>query len=174
MSKNKKIKRPQAEYIDDVLTLSFPNAVDPIVWRMDVNDIKTASFEIQSLKDKQEFKLFLKPQGGTEQVIARFSDKDAAFDALMLASDALHQDNSSAKTTGKKPTAHKKRGAGKWLLLIAGLILVLGLYIYMINLVPNTQDFQTTTAATTTNNQPARAQDKTGVPVSADDFFEGL
>lgn len=172
----KRAQQPQAQCVDNVLILSFPNAIDPIVWRMDVNEIKTASFEIQSLKEKNAFKLFLKPKNGKEEIIACFNDKDTAFEALMLASDALHNDNanikSTTKTKSKKEKKEKKRGSGKWLALFGGVILIAILYFYMISLIPNTQSFQPT--STSLNNEQINTQDKTGVPVSADDFFQGM
>lgn len=169
----KEVNQPQAQCTDNILILSFPNAIDPIVWRMDVNEIKTASFEIQSLKDKDGFQLFLKPKTGQEEIIACFNDKDTAFEALMLASDALHNDNAGIKKQKKrKETKENKKGSGKWWLLFWGVIIVSALYFYMINLIPSTKSFKTTTSYN--NNEQINSQDTTGVPVSADDLLQGM
>ena len=178
-----------ADVIDGYLVLSFPNSLDPIVWRMSLDKIGTASFEVKQTKNSEETKLILKPQKGTAEIIAPFANKQEAVDALMLASKALQespttiqkkqkvtvqsadQENQSHETVivRSKSSGNEKQ---KWLIAILGAFIVIGLYLYLISLIPGeTQSFNNTASVNTSVQNPSEA---TGVPVSADDFLNGL
>jgi len=58
----KKQLKSSAEVVDKHLILSLPNAVEPIVWRMALDKIGTASFEIKHVKASDSYKLILKPK----------------------------------------------------------------------------------------------------------------
>jgi len=42
-----------AEVVEKHLILSLPNAIDPVVWRMALTKIGTASFEVKPVKGKE-------------------------------------------------------------------------------------------------------------------------
>lgn len=178
-----------AEISDDHLILSFPEAVEPVVWRMSLDKIGTASFEVKPLKDSDQAKLVLKPKKGTAEIIANFETKDQAVNALMIASKAL-QTGSSQKTTLKEQVVINKSADSeashetviisntsskekqKWAIAVLGALIVLGLYYYLTTLMPNSaQSFDSSTNSLNTSLNPTEA---TGVPVSADDFLGGL
>ncbi len=178
---NKKQLTSSAEVVDKHLILSLPNAIEPIVWRMALDKIGTASFEIKSVKKGTVFNLVMKAKKGAAETIAPFNQKEEALDALMKASNALQKpeisNNNTATATVKKIS--NKTAANpphtnnnKWLYLLLGALFVVGLYFYMINQIP-------TTISNLGNNAPNlssgnNAQPQTGVPLSADDFLNGL
>lgn len=175
---NQKKLASSAEVIDKHLILSLPNAIEPVVWRMALDKIGTASFEVKPVKSSDTYKLTLKPKKGTAEIIAPFADKDQAMKALLDASSAMQrpeqktttaQDNNAPCPT---PAQAKKQGSNKWLFLFLGFLAVIGLYAYMLKQAPNTiKDFGNNQATTPSSLQE---QDGVGVPLSADDFLNGL
>ena len=174
--------RSSAEVIDKHLILSLPNAIDPIIWRMSLDKIGTASFEIKQTKANDNYKLVLKPKKGTAETIATFNVKDKALEALLNASDALQTPEPAGvvqySKTNKEYNANnttntEKKGTHKWLYLFIGFLAVIALYSYMSSLAPKeNKNFGTTNQAKITSN--STPQEQTGVAVSADDFLNGL
>lgn len=172
---NKKQTTSSAEVIDKHLILSLPNAIDPVVWRMALDKIGTASFEVKQAKNSDACKLMLKPKKGTVETIASFNKKDETLEALLHASNALQKPiaASNKPSTNRPTTANEKKGGNKWLYLFIGFLVVIGLYAYMSSLIPKQiNDFGSTnqTSAAAGNN----SQDQSGVAISADDFLSGL
>jgi len=180
-----------AEVVDSHLILALPNAVDPVVWRMALDKIGTASFEIKEIKTSGHFKLVLKPKKGTAELIATFETKDEALAAMMQASDAMQNPSSeqAKKSDSKEPkinivtpqtaidNSSAKKGGQKWLWLFLGLILVIGLYAVLSNMMPNRiENFgsEQQAAGAQLSSQGSSARPQTGVPLSADDFLNGL
>ena len=177
-----------AEVVNGYLILSLPNAIEPIVWRMALDKIGTAAFEVKQEDNSNITKLTLKPKKGTAEIIASFTDKDKTMQALMAASRALQTAPPKSVTTTPLNTSQKRQHAEtqtvstssetnngqtethKWIIAVFGVLIVLGLYYYLTTLIPTTNiGFGTqNTAATATTEQ------STGVPVSADDFLRGL
>lgn len=184
------ISSSSAEVNDNHLVLSFPDAKEPVIWRMALKDIGTAIFEVKQDKDGEQAKLVLKPKKGTAEIIAAFHTKKDAVDALVMASKALqhghNQDmheqkkvivqsaktaNDSHETVIINPTGNKSE-AHKWLIALIGAGLVIGLYYYLTTLIPvDTNTGNIEAVATSTPADPAEA---TGVPVSADAFLGNM
>jgi len=179
--KNKKPLASSAEVVENHLILSLTNAKEPIVWRMALDKIGTASFEIKEIKTSGNHKLVLKPKKGNAETIATFEAQEDALTALIQASDAMQKPantNKASKTNEQKiniitPDASKTKKGGKWLWLLLGLFIVIGLYSYLMSLMPNrVQNFG---GAQTTNSAPASPSGlQSGVPMSADDFLNNL
>lgn len=176
-----------AEVVDKHLILSLPNAVEPIIWRMSLDKIGTASFEIKHVKASDTYKLTLKPAKGAAETIAPFDNKEDALTALMNASDALlkpEQSNPAPANievqpyiqtqAGVQPVQMQKARSYKWLYLFLGLLVVIGLYSYMTSLTPITDKNFGAQTGTTTAGTPNPAAAETGVPLSADDFLSGM
>lgn len=176
---NKKELTSSAKVVDKHLILSLPNAVEPVIWRMSLDKIGTASFEIASTKNSTVCKLVLKPKKGTAETIAKFNQKDESLEALIKASEALqsseHADTTKSKiaTENKAAPSNKEKTNHKWLYLFIGFLAVIGLYAYMSSLMPKKiNDFgQTKQTNTAFGNAP---KTETGVPLSADDFLNGM
>ena len=177
-----------ADVVDNHLILSLPNAAEPIVWRMALDKIGTAAFEIKQDDKNHVTKLILKPKKGTAEIIAPFQNKQEAVSALMAASNALQkagpqtsiQQNNSAQQASTTPlqaspkTQHQNSQSEtqKWVIAILGALIVIGLYYYLTTLIPDTTiGFED---QATTNFTSSAPQDSVGVPVSADDFLNGL
>ena len=86
-----------AEVVDGHLVLSLLNAQDPKIWRMDLDKIGTASFEIKKDSEGNNAKLILKPKKGTAEIIASYGSQEQAMSALSAASQALHHTAKKSK-----------------------------------------------------------------------------
>jgi len=175
-----------AEVVEKHLILSLPNAIDPVVWRMALTKIGTASFEVKPIKGKENYKLVLKPKKGAAELIAPFETKDEALEALVHASNALQKtegevatsvahacENVNTQTQQQSPT--QKSNSAKWLYLLAGFFTVIGLYLYLASQIPNrVADFGSDVVSNQTEQKNTSGGSKTGVPLSADDFLSGL
>ena len=177
---NKKIKS-SAEVVDKHLILSLPNAIEPIVWRMDLSKMGTASFEIKKIKSSDAHKLVLKPKKGTAESIAQFEDKETALNALLQASEAMQRPEHSeqfaapinnANNKQTTLTQPKNKSSNKWLYLFLGFLAVIALYIYMTMQIPKKITRPTNNSETTIPSSNDKAP--VGVPLSADDFLNGL
>jgi hypothetical protein len=182
MSSQKKKKfSSSAEVVDKHLILSLPNASEPIVWRMELETIGTASFEISKDKAKKSYKLMLKPKKGSAEVIAPFTEEDDAITALMQASEAMQRPATNTASTqnintpvmNPVPNATQQQStqfSKKWMYLLLGFIAAIGLYVFMTKQTPKTNNFDTSTK----NSLSSESDSKTGVPMSADDFLNNL
>ena len=174
--KNSKPLTSSAEVVDNHLILSLTNAIEPIVWRMALDKIGTASFEIKEIKTSGNHKLVLKPKKGTAETIATFEQKDDALTALIQASDAMQKPNNVNKTsksneqkiniiTPEAINSSTKQSSKKWLWLLLGLFIVIGLYSYLVNSMPNrVSNIGSTQTATTAPTSPSGLQ--SGIPLS--------
>lgn len=175
INKLKSIKSTSANIADGHLVLSLLDAQDPKVWRMALDKIGTATFELKSEKDSETTKLVLKPKKGTAEIIATFNTKNDAFNALTVASDALNYKQTATKEKLENPTTSAQTtntsSSKKWVLLLMGFVTVILLYVYMTSLIPQTTvGFeQNTTSSTQPNNNST-----TGVPLSADEFLGSM
>lgn len=184
LNKSSKTQSSGAEIVDGHLVLSLLNAKDPKVWRMALDKIGNSTFELKT-DDKQDVtKLILKPKKGTAEIIATYNTRDDALNALTSASNALqHKQTKPSKAkavpaearSSSKESANTARENGKskkWLFLFIGFIAVILLYIYMQNLIPMTTiGFEQTS---TQNTQQGASGQTTGIPLSADDFLNGM
>lgn len=179
-----------AEVVDNHLILSLPHAKEPVVWRMSLEKIGTAAFEVKEDAESASAKLVLKPKKGTAEIIAPFNTKKEAVDALMSASSALQSASYTAPKSApvnpdnNKPEVNNRfneapmvpsnddKEARKWFLALFAAILVVGLYYYLTTLIPNTmvglED------ASQQSSASAPSQQSSGVPMSADDFLGGF
>lgn len=181
-----------ANVVGGYLVLSLPNALEPVVWRMALDKIGTAMFEVKQNSDSATAKLILKPKKGVAEIIAPFENKKEAVEALMIASAALQKAESYAEPlpvekisaraskniSDRRATyveSPKNTGteAQKWFLALIGVFLVIGLYYYLTTLMPERiNGFDN--AAAPAGMAASAPQEATGVPVSADEFLNGL
>lgn len=176
---------PHAEVSNDHLVISLLGANDPKVWRSSLDKIGSAAFELKKVANSEDVKLILKPKKGAAEIIATLPTQDMAMAALSAASSALQNNclkpavtksSRQVKQDGHQDTASRQSGS-KWtvafLRLFLGLFIVIGLYMYLSSLIPEQNiGFKTTASSNSALN--VTPQDATGVPVSADDFLNGL
>ncbi|MFN3700455.1 MAG: hypothetical protein ACK4VI_02920 [Alphaproteobacteria bacterium] len=190
-------RNANAVVVDGKLILSFPEAITPIVWQIDLQDAKSSSFEV--VEDKDSFALTTKKQGAQKKdVIAPFAQKQDAVNALMATSYALQgahgkisglsvagSDNSASNAAKHAPAQSfphgyapliiekSKGGFGKWLVVIIALILIIVMFSMMNAMRPGAPG-SVDNAAGFGNRAGAGgtpASESSGVPVSADDFL---
>lgn len=176
---NIKDQKSGAEIVDQHLILSLLDAQEPKVWRMALDKIGTASFEVKQEKDSAVTKLILKPKKGTAEIIATYDTKDQAIKALTQASNALQYSESksektiikSKKTSSKQSMDMVQKENSKWVLVLFGAVIVVGLYMYLSTLIPEKNIGFDSSSSSSQVNETGSSLDRTGVPVSADDFL---
>ena len=157
-----------ANIVDGKLILSFPKAKNPILWQMDLGNIKISALEIQTLNG--EATLVLKNPKGESVTIAAFTSHNDAVENLVAISTALSKANGRIASNEAGDAPQEKKGKGhllKTLLTAVGgvtlLILVFGFVTSLSKRVSTPQNNLASSAPAATN----------GAPVSADDFLKG-
>ncbi len=187
--KNKHHDDANASVVDGKLILSFPEAVTPIVWQMDLSDAKSSSFEV--IEEGKNFALVTKKQGAQKkESIAPFTTKEEAIAALMATSSALKNGHghiqpagaAQAVQTNAQPIYHmppqatpQKGSAGKWVIAILCFLVIGFLFMMILNMQPRIAGSDGTSGPNTTasaaGSAGSSAAGSAGVPVSADDFL---
>ncbi|MFA5593353.1 MAG: hypothetical protein WC989_08585 [Micavibrio sp.] len=170
-----------ARVIDGNLILTLPDALNPVVWRMELNSVKASALELRAGNENSVTLILKTPKGETHE-IAPYDNKEAAMKALMKVSKALEsaegkitQPQSGAPQPGYQNNgpAPKQSGAGnsgKWLLALGGILLVIFLFAYLGTLGTGTGP-QGPSSGTATTGQTS---DTVGLPESADDLLKGF
>lgn len=173
-----------AKVVDGNLILSLPDAINPIVWRMELGSVKASALEVKPQAADGTSLLTLKTPKGEVHDIAPFQTREQAVRALMRVSAALqgahgritpvtsainnHATNSIAPAV---PTSDRNSGnAIKWLLTLGGVLVVIFLFAYLSTLTP--QD-EVATGAMSTAGAGAEQDSGSGVPQSADELLRG-
>lgn len=163
-------KNNDVSVVDGSLVLSFPQAAEPVVWRMNLTQAKEAGFEIREAKGK--FQLVQK-SGADAQSIAAFDTRDSAVDALMQVSAALQGGRTPANDRMGRISASERT---QWIIAIVGVLVVIALFYSLARVAPTETTLAASPAAGTTQDSAATSADPqsaSGVPVSADDFLRG-
>lgn len=179
IKKQKKTEKIIASKVDDVLILSCVNAVQPIVWRMEIDKIGTASFEVDIDAQTGHTSLVMKQKTGKAEKIAVFKTKEEAVEALMAASDAMQSISipspamqAKVSTPQKMIVKGQQKSGLKWGWLALAFVVVVLLYIYLTTLMPQTMELPTNAQNSLSDQTPP--QQRTGVPMSADDYLQGF
>lgn len=173
-----------AKVVDGNLILSLPDAVNPVVWRMELGSVKASALEVKPAADGSSFILSLKTPKGDVHDIAPFANRDSAVRALMRVSAALQGAHGKFTAPQSAPVASaapatapvyavKDTSSGsaiKWLLTLGGVLIVIVLFAYLSTLSPR-QGADSATATFTGTQSPANTE--TGIPQSADEILRG-
>lgn len=182
-----------ASVIDGTLILSLPDAITPIVWRLDLVHAKASALEVRT-NDDSTFTLALKTPRGDVNEIAKFSSRGRAVAALMSVTRAMEQAHGQIKpaandgepynpthlpvplqTRRRKSTAtaHPSDRKG-WMGGVVALALIIGLGAILLNMGPRHVSALSSAspAAGSAAGMAAPAADTSGVAVSADDFLK--
>jgi len=169
-----------AKVVDGNLILSLPDAINPIVWRMELGSVKTSALEVRPQSNDGTFMLALKTPKGDVHDIAPFASKDAAVRALMRVTSAMQSAHgkitpvaTSAAPQTTAPRAAPERDLGsalKWLLTLGGVLIVIVLFAYLSSLSPEQADSNPGTASSAAGQSDAES----GVPQSADQMLRGF
>lgn len=179
-----------ASVVDGTLILSLPDAVTPVVWRLDLGHAKASALEVRDHEDGK-FTLLLKTPRGDVNDIAHFASRGRAVAALMEVTRAMQnahtQMNGQYATppyTGEPynaahlpvPVGRKKNRAapadrhhgGKgWIGGLVAIALIVLLGGVLMNMPP-----RHISPATTAASPGVNATQAAGVPVSADAFLK--
>lgn len=169
-----------ATVVDGNLILTLPDAINPVIWRMELGNVKSSALEIRA--NDNHFLLALKTPKGDVHDIAPFESRERALHALMQVSSALGKAEGkmvppsaantiqSAQPVYAAPAAHKSSGAGyKWLAALAAVIVMIFLFSFVSGLSPDPEIMGTVTDSGASLNSG-----ESGVPLSADDVLRGL
>ncbi len=181
-----------ASIVDGTLILSLPDAIAPVVWRLDLVHAKASALEVRSNEDGTVTLLLKTPRGDVND-IARFENRGRAVAALMSVTRAMESahgqiraaTNDDAGTynpthlpvpvrtrSSKRHTAHQPDHKVKgWISGIAALALVIGLGFFLMNMGPRQVTPQSPTAGPSAQSG-APIEQSAGVAVSADDFLK--
>jgi len=173
-----------ASVVDGKLILSFPHAQTPVLWQMDLAQAKASALEVLKADKGKAFTLTLKTQKGESVQVASFTTRDEALEGLMAASNALKNAHGNIQVAANEDqkigvltqAPKKKAGKGQWLtalFAVVALIVIFGVFASVMPKPPTS--IQGTSGNVSASAQaPEAAAQAAGVPVSADDFLNGL
>lgn len=171
-----------AKIVDGNLILSLPDAINPVVWRMELGSVKSSALEVRQGGENGPHLLSLKTPKGDVHDIAPYAAREDAVRALMRVSAALQNAQgkispaaaSAAVAAGASPApAQAENGGMKWLLALGGVLAVIFLFAYISGSAPRPPVTGAPMAdtATTTGGVPNA---ESGVPQSADDLLGSM
>lgn len=179
-----------ASVVDGNLILSLPDAINPIVWRMELGSVKASALEVRAHASDGTHVLSLKTPKGEVHEIAPFSSRDIAIAALMRVSAALQSAEgriAPAAASGAVlpvnapqaagPVFHKPdAGAVKWLIALAGVLAVIFLFAFLAKSTPQFDGSASSAPVedNATSTATGSANPESGVPQSADDMLKGF
>jgi|TARA_R110002126_G_scaffold3263_1_gene18368 hypothetical protein len=161
-------KNPSANIVDNSLVLSLPNALNPVVWRMELAKAKMSAIEIR--EDKiGDFALVLKTPKGDSNEIARFGAKSDALKGLNAITSAMLKAEKTGGSTGKSGQGNSL--FKKFMMVFAGIICCIVLFIVIINIIAYFVGIDPSASGNgAALSNAVTMQD--GVPQSADDFLK--
>lgn len=168
MAKENKKTSP-VNIVGSKLILSLPEALEPVVWQMDIEQAQSSSFTIKEDKKAKSFNLVFKAQGNEAEDIAPFSDKQAAMDILMETSNALQRAKNVNPAPANNPTNNKGDKLGAF--LAAALIIILILSWIILSSAPENLDDIGDGQTGYYDSSTGNPRESSGVAVSADDFL---
>ncbi len=166
-----------ARVVDGKLILSYPEALTPIVWQMDLAQAKASALEVR--ESPKGISLVLKTAKGETTEIAPFATKEEAVAALMAAARALESAHGQIRaagaaneTGGAASYAPPAKQRSRWTAGILGVLLILVLLVIWASLAPRPpMSVDGRGAPLASGSSGAAGQDQNGVPLSADEFL---
>ncbi len=189
-------KKPQstelqssARVVDGKLILSLPDAISPVVWQMNLDDVSASALKVEEKTDSKtksvSYALLMSAGKNEHTDIALNASRESAVAALMAASAAMENaQDRMPKNPGvhgmqyaappyQGPAVYGSSGSGKkkWILMgLAGLgvLVLLNIWASMQPVPP--QSLQSASTGAPSADVPAQQQ--SGVPLSADAFLQ--
>ncbi len=177
-----------AKVVDGNLIISLPDALNPVVWRMELGSVKASALEVRPHANDGTFVLSLKTPKGDVHDVAPFDSRERAVQALMRISNAMQGASGNmvapsvaapgVSTAQQLPSRPALSGSGtasyKWLIALGGVIVVIFLFAHLSNMAQQRASLSTAAGdqpATSITGAPAT---ESGIPQSADDALRGF
>lgn len=181
---NKNTYESSAQVVDGNLILTLPDAINPVIWRMELGNVRTSALEVRA--NDNHYLLALKTPKGDVHDIAPFESRERALHALMQVSKALGkaQGRMSAPAAANAPTtaphiiqttAPAKSGGGlKAIIALGVVVLLIFLFSYLSSISPEAESFGTSTSKLEGARTLSGGASESGVPQSADQYLQGF
>ena len=176
-----------AKVVDGNLIISLPDALNPIVWRMELGSVKASALEVRPNTADGTFMLSLKTPKGDVHDIAPFHSRDVAVRALMRVSNALQSaggrmtapstpspGTSTAQDMPSRPVFSSGAGPAsfKWIIALVAVVVVIFLFSQMSTMA---RQYAMSGASSQPASSPAgAATGNSGIPLSAEDELRGF
>jgi len=124
--------------VDSTLVISLPGAVTPVVWRMDIKQVKASVIEVVS-GENGHYTLMIKTKQGETHNVATFIENDEAVAALMEVSAALDNIGTVTSAPPRRPMQSvaipqgSERPAVSWLGGLASILFLAVLATFLFN-----------------------------------------
>lgn len=168
---------PSASVVDNTLILSLPDAVTPVVWRLDLGQTKASALEVREKEGL--YMLILKTPRGDVNEIAPYDNKQDAVRALMAVGHAMERaENPKAPANDSRTLPaivgepRRRRGfLGKSLSALAAIVVIALVMTLIMNIGPRRAGMPSAETASG-DSEAAIAPATGGEPVSADAFLQ--
>lgn len=162
--------------VDGKLVLSLLGAEKPIVWQMDMGQVKASALEVNQNEEKEVWDLVLKTPKGEHLEIAPFATKEDAVHALAAASKALKNAHGrirpvsviNAEGSDSVPHSGKVKKRKGWVAPVLGILLLIVLITVWRSLAPLPAG---SLEQVNVSGPQSGGESQAGVPLSADDFL---
>jgi hypothetical protein len=169
-----------AQVVDGNLILTLPDAINPVIWRMELGNVRTSALEVRA--NDNHYLLALKTPKGDVHDIAPFESRESAIHALMQVSKALGKadgkiapqsaQQSSTPATSLPTQESQKSGNGfKWIAAFGTILILIFLFSFASRLAPKSEFLGSVTDQT---SAPSGRAGEAGVPLSADQELRGF
>lgn len=179
--KKESASQSTARVVDGKLILSFPLALTPVVWQMDLSQAKASALEVHAQANSDAQALVLKTPKGENLEVAVFATRPEAVSALMAAAGALENAHGQIRPFAAQSDGHlggsmqpsqsaPKRGG---ILKTIGLIFLslVGIFILLNILSAVSPRSQQALEGPGAAQQNTANEPEAGVPLSADEFL---
>ena len=179
--------KSRASVAGDRLIMTFPDAVTPVTWQLDLKNANGSAIELEADKTGA-FSLVSKQGQKAKQTIAKFDSRGKAVRALMSTTDAIEKGvkqlsyaQHNAAQAGQVPPAvivknssvlgSVMKGVLTTLLvvIVLGILGLFGLNFVVSSLNPDREAASQVSSGTVSGQN----NEAVGVPLSADDFLKG-
>lgn len=165
-------QKKSAQVVDGKLILSCLSARNPVVWQMDLADVRASALEVVSDEKDATFTLCLRSPDKKDTDVAVFDTREEAVSCLKDASYALENATGHIVRAANANTvsavdygAGRKKAPWGWIIFW-----IVALFILVVVLNGMRQGLPTTAGS---SYQSPPSANESGVPLSADDFLRG-
>lgn len=184
--------RPKSAVRNGTLVLSLTNAVTPVVWRLDMQQVSASALEIRQSADKEApYRLVLKTPKADLHDIAPFATREEAMKALKSVMHAIEKADFNSAVPANAPHNHPetekietggllhnyyppvKKSRSGWLAFFLGLFFFMAIIIGFVLVAPGPGGQNAGFSPAGRQDMNSLAPGAAGRPQSADQFLQG-